>query len=292
MGTITSILTLALLVALIVGLVKPELILRNSEKPSRLKIVGFWFVGMLIVTALGNWFQSDEERAANKIKDAKEYMQKEDYQSVVDELKNIDEDNPHYAEAQALFQKADSINRITPEEREEANKVEEAIKLKNSLEDYVKDIDDYDFSKFRGSIELLEGELIQFAIWGKLVEKGEDSDDEEIQKLAKQLKTKVTRVQTREFPIIRKEYAKIAANKMWEEDIEVRSSGTSNRQITFIGGVFAANKNKKKFQEDINSIMLEFRFNRVNYKWHKGEEEYTYYIVYEGKDSDIFTFEK
>lgn len=292
MGTITSILTLALLVALIVGLVKPELILRNSEKPSRLKIVGFWFVGMLIVTALGNWFQSDEERAANKIKDAKEYMQKEDYQSVVDELKDINEDNPHYSEAQALFQKADSINNITPEERIAASKLDEEVKLKENIKLNLDIIDEFDYSKLRGTVHVLEGELSQFAIWGDLVVKGESSEDDEIKKLAGQLGTKLTRVQVREFPSMRKEYARIAAKKLWEEDIEVTSSGTGNNQITFIGGVFAANRNKKKFQEDINSIMLEFRFNRVNYKWHKGEQEYSYYTVYEGKDSDIFTFEK
>ena len=153
-------------------------------------------------------------------------------------------------------------------------------------------IDDTDFTKLRGSIHLLEGELSQFAIWGRLVEEGEASKDPEINKLAGQLRTKLTRIQVREFPIIRKEYAKIVANRMWEEDIEVTSSGTGNRQITFIGGVFAANKSKKKFQEDINNLMFEFRFNRVNYKWHKREQEYTYYTVDKGKDSDLFSFEK
>lgn len=228
MGTITNLLTLILLAGLIVGLAKPNLILKNSKKNTRLKIFGIFFLGMMITTGLGEAFKSDEEKAIDKIETAKEYMQKEDYQSVVDGLKDIDEDNPHYAEAQALFQKADSINRITPEEREAAKRLEEATKLRSSLENYVKEIDDYDFSKFRGSIELLEG---------KLVEKGEASDDEDIQKLAKQLKTKVKRVQTREFPIIRKNYAEVINKKMWEEDVTVTSNGTGHRYINFTGGI-------------------------------------------------------
>lgn len=292
MGTVINFLILILSMGLIVGLIKPQLILKNSKKHTRLKIFGIWFLGMMMLTSIGEALKSDEEKAIDKIEAAKEYMQKEDYQSVVDELKDIDDDNPHYAEAQALFQKADSINRVTPEEREATKRLEEATKLRNSLENYVKEIDDYDFSKFRGSIELLEGELIQFAIWGKLVEKGEASDDEDIQKLAKQLKTKVKRVQTREFPILRKNYTEVFAKKMWEEDITVSSNGTGHKYINLTGGIFAANKNKKKFQETIHKTMHNFRFNRVAYRWYKEQNEYDYYTVYEGKDSDLFSFEK
>ena len=292
MNTLYSLIKLVLIIGLIAGLINPALVLQNSKNPTRLKVIGIFLGAFIVITMFLGLFVSEDDRTAGKISAAKEFMQKEDYQSVIDELKNIDEESIHYAEAKALSQKADSINSITPEERAAAIAFEEKIKLKNSLDIYVREIDDFDFSKLRGSVHLLEGELAQFAIWGDLVKKGEASDDSEIKKLAGQLRTKLTRVQVREFPIMRKEYASIAAKKMWVEDIEVTSSGTGNRQITFIGGVFAANKNKKKFQEDINSIMLEFRFNRVNYKWHKGEQEYSYYTVYEGKDSEIFTFEK
>jgi len=58
-------------------------------------------------------------------------------------------------------------------------------------------------------------------------------------------------MQTKEFPILRKEYGKIIANKMWENDIEVTTIGTGRRYINFSGGIFAANKNKKEFQTQV-----------------------------------------
>lgn len=299
MDIIYNFIRIVLIGGLVVGLIKPELVLRNFKNPTRIKVIGIFIVSFLLLVGITNLFMGAEEKAKYNIESARTLIEQKDYKGAVDKLKDINEDNPLYEDAQALLSEvkiqiniADSLNRITPEERRAASKLEEEVKLKENLILNLDIIDKFDFSKLRGSVHLLEGELSQFAIWGNLVAKGEASEDDEINKLSNQLKSKLTRVQIREFPILRKEYASIAAKKMWEEDIEVTSSGTGNRYITFIGGVFAANKNKKKFQEDINSIMLEFRFNRVQYKWHKGQQEYTYYTVYEGKDSDIFKFEK
>ncbi|ADV48762.1 hypothetical protein Celal_1450 [Cellulophaga algicola DSM 14237] len=96
----------------------------------------------------------------------------------------------------------------------------------------------------------------------------------------------------REFPILRKEYAKIIAKKIWENDIDVTSSSRGNRYINFSGGVFAANKNKQEFQEQVNEVLKMFRFNQSRYRWYKGADEYTYYTIYEGKDSDLMSFDK
>ncbi len=135
-------------------------------------------------------------------------------------------------------------------------------------------------------------ELVLFGYWADIIKKGENSDDPEIQKLAKQLKSKVVNLQVREFPRLRKEYADVAAKKMWENDIEVYANGTGNRYINFTGGLFAANKNKKVFQEQLHEILTMFRFNQSRYRWYKGADEYTYWTIYEGKDSDLVTFDK
>ena len=35
-----------------------------------------------------------------------------------------------------------------------------------------------------------------------------------------------------------------------------------------------------------------FRFKQSRYRWYKGADEYTYYTIYEGKDTDLVTFDK
>jgi len=151
--------------------------------------------------------------------------------------------------------------------------------------------DGVDFTSYRGTIESLQIELVLFSTWANIINDGNKSEDPEIQKLVKQLKPKVVRIQAREFPILRKEYAKIVAKKMWENDIDVYSSSKGNRYINFSGGMFAANKNKQDFQEEVNEVLSMFRYKQSRYRWYKGASEYTYYIMYEGKDSDLVVFE-
>lgn len=170
---------------------------------------------------------------------------------------------------------------------------EEKLQQKEQLEREIKSINDgVDFSTYRGTVDALQMELVLFGTWADIIEKGENSDDPEIQKLAKQLKPKVVNLQVREFPRLRKEYADVVAKKMWENDIEVYANGTGNRYINFSGGLFAANKNKKDFQEQLHEILTMFRFNQSRYRWYKGADEYTYWTIYEGKDSQLVTFDK
>jgi hypothetical protein len=79
---------------------------------------------------------------------------------------------------------------------------------------------------------------------------------------------------------------------MWENDIEVSANGTGKKYVNFSGGVFAANKNKQEFQTQVQEVLNMFRFNQARYRWYKEESEYTYYTMYEGKDSEPVTFEK
>ena len=122
---------------------------------------------------------------------------------------------------------------------------------------------------------------------GRFNKTGERSEDPEIQKLVKQFRPKVESIQIREFPLMRKEYAIVANKLMWENNIEVSSSGTGNKNITFTGGVFEIIKTLKIFIMRYLMFWDHFCFSKVNYKWYKGAEEYTSGDLYEGKDSDL-----
>lgn len=300
MTAILGLLSFALFIALIVGLVKPALVLRWTNKPTRLKVFGYWILATFVVGIIGVATESDEDRAKSSIESAKNYIEQENYSSAISRLEDIDKENPLYSEAQILLQQADSLNKMTEEEKRLAKEIEakksaeeEKLKQKEQLEREIKSINDgVDFSTYRGTVDSLQMELVLFGYWADIIKKGENSDDPEIQKLAKQLKSKVVNLQVREFPRLRKEYVDVAAKKMWENDIEVYANGTGNRYINFTGGLFAANKNKKVFQEQLHEILTMFRFNQSRYRWYKGADEYTYWTIYEGKDSDLVTFDK
>lgn len=300
MTIILGFLRLALFIALIVGLVKPNLVLRWTDKPTRLKVLVFWILAAILVGTIGIATKSDEDKAKSSIEYAKNQIEKENYSSAISRLENIEKENPFYSEAQQLLAKADSLNNLTEEEKQlakelEAKEVAEEKRIiqKEQLEREIKSVNDgVDFSTYRGTLDALKMELILFGSWANIITEGENSDDPEIQKLAKQLKTKVANIQVREFPKLRKEYANIVSNKMWENDIEVTANGTNSKYINFSGGIFAANKNKKDFQNEVHEVLKMFRFNQSRYRWYKGENEHTYWIIYEGEDSDLVIFDK
>ncbi len=74
----------------------------------------------------------------------------------------------------------------------------------------------------------------------------------------------------------RKRYVSDLSDKLWEENIYVEcpNGGTT---ITFIGAIFASNKNIKQWQEQVGSLLGEMGFKQVRYKWIKHADDYTYY---------------
>jgi hypothetical protein len=300
MTAILGFLSFALFIAFIVGLVKPALVLRWTNKPTRLKVFGYWILASFLVGILAVATESDEDRAKSSLESAKTYIEQENYSSAISKLNDIEKGNPLYSEAQQLLQKADSLNKMSEEDKKLAKELEakkaaeeEKLKQKEQLEREIKSVNDgVDFSTYRGTVDALQMELMLFGTWANIITEGENSDDPEIQKLVNQLKQKVANMQIKEFPKLRKEYANIVAKKMWENDIEVTSNGTNNKYINFSGGIFAANKNKQDFQNEVNEVLKMFRFNQSRYRWYKGADEYTYWTIYEGKDSDLVVFDK
>ena len=298
MAGILGLLSFALFIALIVGLVKPSLILRWTNKPTRLKVIGYWFLSIIVTGILGVMFIDDTVNAKANIESASKYIEEGKYSNAISELEKIQKTDTLYNNAQLLLKKADSLSNLTAEQKQIAKelknenaKKEELLKQREQLEREIKSIDEGIKFADGNTIDALQMDIVVFGSWAKLIKDAEESEETEIQNLGKNLKSKVSRIQVREFPNLRKQYAKIVAKKMWENDIEVSANGTGKRYINFSGGVFAANKNKKEFQTQVQEVLNMFRFNQARYRWYKGESEYTYYTMYEGKDSEPVTFE-
>ena len=298
MTGILGLLSFPLFVALIVGLVKPSLVLRWTNKPTRIKVIGYWFLSLIFIGILEAVFIDDTINSKANIESANKFIEEGNYSSAISNLKEIKKTDTLYNNAQIILKKADSLNNLSDKEKRVAKKLiaEEAkenkiLEQKEQLEREIKSIDKGVKFADGNSIDALQLDIVVFASWAKMVKEAEESKDTEIKNLGKKLKSKVSRTQIREFPNLRKQYAKIVAKKMWENDIEVSANGTGKKNINFSGGVFAANKNKKEFQTQVQEVLNMFRFKQARYRWYKGENEYTYYTIYEGKDSEPVTFE-
>lgn len=245
METILGLILIALMVTLIVGLVKPEYVLKWSKKPTRLKVIGYWFLALLVLGGIASGLDDSEE---------------DKNQTSVQESKAVDD--------------------IEEEKDPETT-------LKEQLEREITSIDEgINFTIYSGSVDALLLEVGLFSEWAELIKKAESSNDE-IKQLAQTLKQKVQNIQKKEFPRLRNEYVNLSAKRLWEENIEVTSIGTGNKYINYTGAIFANNKNKKIFQEEIHSTLMYLRFSRSYYKWFEYDDKAVYYTIFEGNDSDL-----
>lgn len=126
-----------------------------------------------------------------------------------------------------------------------------------------------------------------FKAYASVINEGKKSSDEEILKLTADLEKKVISSQVKNFPKIRKAYYEFVKNNLWEHDVYIDLSGSGNTVLKFTGGFFVTNKNIKTTQKAIHEMLTLLRFKQTQYKWYKGQDDYTYYKMETPKDTDI-----
>lgn len=241
---------------------------------------------------------SNEEIAESTLESSKSLIENEKYDDAIVMLGEIKSDNEFFEEAQLLIKDAEELEIKSREQRRaesaeadkkaaEESRGQKIDQLQRELESINKGID---FSQYRGNIETLQIEIVLFGTWAKIITDAENSEEKELKTLAAKLKKKVKPIQIAEFPKLRREYGKVVGKKMWENDITVTTNGAGSRYVNFTGGLFAANKNKKDFQTQLHEVLTMFRFKQSRYRWYDGEDEYSYYTIYEGKDSELVNF--
>lgn len=278
----------------IVGLVKPSTALWIKE-PTRLKIFGIWVVGLFVIGGLSAILI---DKDADNYKLGQEYFEEKNYVKAVETLKMVSEKHEKYKDIQILIAQADSLRvideKIKQEEKEReeiARQIEERDRFKNQL---LRELDSDiiktgNTSGYRGDLKSLQTELIVFGAWKILIDQADSDPNPEVQKLGKQLKKKVVALQVKEFPILRREYAKFVRSVLWEHDCDVNLGGNRNTTIEFVAVAFAANKNIKDSYETLYEQMKMFRFKRVQYKWSKYDDEYTYYTMKTPDDGQLYS---
>lgn len=235
------------------------------------------FIYLTTVSIFFTSCQSNIDYAKAKIKSG-------NYEDAIVDLKNISADDKDYNEAQQLLNQVyKKVQDIDSTSEFDSRKV-----MEDKLVKELNDIDSFDGSDFN-TIEKLKVELALLQSWSNLIKEGVNSDDRRLMKLSNDLKFKVERLQVKEFPKMRLRFASVLKKELWTDNIEVAIGGNANSTLTFTGGIFANNANKQEYQSSLTEIFNLLRFKRINYKWYKYDDEYTYYNLETNRDNALLT---
>lgn len=213
---------------------------------------------------------------------AKAKINSGNYEDAIVDLKNISAKDKEYDEGQKLlkqvYKELHDLDSISEFDAMQA--------LEDKLTKELSDVENFDGSKFN-SIENLKIELALFASWSNLINEGKQIENRNLVQLSNNLEGKVERLQANEFPKMRLRFAEILKKELWTDNIEVSIGGSANSTLTFTGGTFANNANKQEYQSSLSEIFNLLRFKRINYKWYKYDDEYTYYTLTNSPDKAL-----
>lgn len=196
--------------------------------------------------------------------ESKYYVDKNRYE---DALEMLNRANPEYVGYEKLNSaKYTIISAINVIRRRNAIQLINTLTLNISAADY---FDSSHNSDYR--YDLLD-ELNEFKKYWKTIYELKNAyhNDDEIMLLVTKLENEVIRVQKREFPILRKQYAKILSKNLWIEDTDVYCGGSRNTIISFIGYKYATRENVADTQNTESSYLKQFRFKKSIYYWCRG----------------------
>jgi hypothetical protein len=143
--------------------------------------------------------------------------------------------------------------------------------------------DEFKLSKNIGSSEGIVGVAKDFKDYRALMKKYIKHDSVSISTVAQKLFDKITNLQTKSFPKLRKAYADECRTMLWRNNIEVEYDG--NKTITFTGGFFASNANIEDTYLKLKNALELLRFKRVNFRFTE-YHDFTYYNIKSLKDSE------
>lgn len=170
----------------------------------------------------------------------------------------------------------------------DTSKVTSEVALKTRLENNIKGFEKE--SSLTKNLKSLDDIFIVLAVYKSyyvIIKEGKESTDNDEKKLAEKLEQKVSNSQVKDFPKLRLAYNNILKEKLWENNVDVKIGGSKNTVLSLTAGYFASNKNIKTTQETLHEMLANLRFKQANYRWYKGEDEYTYYTIESAKDSEV-----
>jgi hypothetical protein len=89
------------------------------------------------------------------------------------------------------------------------------------------------------------------------------------------------------LPELRNRYGPAMSQRVWREDMEVRTTGNGYRTVDLIWGGFAANQNIADFHMTALESFEALRFTRARYFWYRGADRWQYYTLEVPSDRDL-----
>ena len=154
------------LVALIVGLVKPSLVIRWGEKKTRFRVLLLYGAMVIVLTVLSSVFQTPEERAANARRAQIEQQQKAE--------KKIAEDKSKADKA--IQEEADKERKAQEESAEKQKKEkEDAERSMKAIQSYKGGAQTINYKTLARNPEQYKGEIVVYT--GRVVQVMESGND-------------------------------------------------------------------------------------------------------------------
>ncbi|MET4080864.1 hypothetical protein ABIB40_000808 [Pedobacter sp. UYP30] len=176
---------------------------------------------------------------------------------------------------------------LPSKKNDDDQKLAKTEELKNKIKDGIKDINQGDdiSNMDLSTLQSINIAVSVFQIYSRLVKEGNITPDKDVASLTSTLRSKVVASQVKCFPRIRKAYFQLAKDRLWENDVYVTISGKGNTILKFTGGYFATNLNIKETQQALQEMLKKLRFKQTQYRWYKGQDEYTPYKIDSNNDS-------
>jgi hypothetical protein len=177
---------------------------------------------------------------------------------------------------------------VTSETSEKTETVSDLETLKTKLKNNIKSLekDDLTSSPLKSAQDFTIAVAI-FKAYAITINEAKPNKDKEVQSLISELEKKVVKSQIKNFPKLRKAYYEFLKEKLWENDVEVGISGKNNQRLSFTASYFAANKNIKDTQETLSEMLNYLHFKQTQYRWYRGQDEFTYYDIESDNDNEI-----
>lgn len=209
--------------------------------------------------------------------------------------KNIERISPENLQAKVEQEELEKQRQLEEQKKKEEaaqkqRELQEQERVKTAIDRLNKEIEsinNFNWDTYKESIDNLTMEVVLFGAYAIIIDDYINDKNDEVKKIAKQLETKVSQLQSKEFPKMRKAYVDLVDRKMWEHNIDVYSKWSYNWTIEFVWWTFANNKNKLDFYVTIKDMLVLLRFDRANFKWYEYDDEYTYWTIESNVDSKV-----
>ncbi len=133
------------------------------------------------------------------------------------------------------------------------------------LEPSIALLDTVDFSKYFHSLEGIGKWADLMHQFGRLIINTRYNSDSLVRAQSKKLNEALLPHLETGYPVARRNFAIIADEMAWQDDIEVDTYGKDHASIMFTGYSFALNKNIKSFHEKILPSLKRLRFESASY---------------------------